>query len=81
MPYDVECVMYSYEERANAWTGTLGSLRFAGAEAYYMSRFLFAVQYLRTSLILPRIFTQAKIEWLQQSAESDNRLSGALNTS
>ena len=44
-----------------AWIITLTVISTA---SYFRSHFMFAIQYLRTGLILPNLFTKAKIEWL-----------------
>ena len=33
--------------------------------SYFMAHFIFAIQYLKTSVTLPKLFTQAKVEWIE----------------
>ena len=36
---------------------------------YFMGHWMFAVHYLRTSLILPKLLKEAKLEWLMKDAQ------------
>ena len=45
--------------------------RFGGTVAQFLATFVFALQYLKTGFIFPRLFTMAKIEHLQRESETD----------
>ena len=47
--------------------------------AYYTAHFIFAVQYFQTSLILPKLYTKVKIEWLLENAQNNAEHGYALN--
>ena len=47
-------------------------LQYTADWCFHMAHWFFSTQYLHTSLILPRLFTQAKIEWLQDDAAPQN---------
>ena len=44
-----------------------------------MAHWIFSTQYLHTSLILPSLFTEAKLEWLQDEASPEKNF-GQWNT-
>ena len=56
-------------EAAQSMNGHWMSLTslFIGLIAFLLAHFIFAVQYFKTSLILPKLFTKTKIEWLQKN--------------
>ena len=40
---------------------------------YFMGHWMFSVHYLKTSLIIPRLLKEAKLEWLMKDAERESR--------
>ena len=54
--------------------GLIVLLLFAGDIARSIGDFIFGLQYLRTSLVLPRLFAVAKIEWLETSTKGRNSI-------
>ena len=75
------CVYYYSHGAASDYPDWIEVSANLGNFCYLMAHWAFSAQYLKTSMVLPRLLTQAKLEYTSQDTiRRENRLSGrAMN--